>query len=66
MSVLNRFLNELNQNRNLQTGFYPVEGNRVSGPVICGERRSFARNLNRFVKGFHGLSRGVMMIAHRA
>jgi hypothetical protein len=66
MSALNQFLNGLNQNRSLHARSYPVEGNRVFGPVICGQGRPFARNLNRFVNGFHESARGVMMIADRA
>jgi hypothetical protein len=66
MSLLNQFLKALNQNRNLQTGFYPVEGNRVFSPVNRGHGRRFGHNLNQFVNGFRAPSRRVMMIAHRA
>lgn len=66
MSPLNRFLKALNQNTSLHAGFYPVEGNRVFSAVDCGQNRPLERNLNRFVRRFHGLKRGVMMIAHRA
>jgi hypothetical protein len=56
MRALNQFLNGLNQNRNLQTGFYPVEKNLVFASVKCGRGRPFKGNLNRFVSGFCGAS----------
>ena len=52
MSPLNQFLNELNQNRNLQTGFYLVEKNLIFGSVNGGQGRLFEQNLNQFVSGF--------------
>jgi hypothetical protein len=65
MSLLNQFLNGLNQNRNLRTGFYPVEKNPVFTSVKCRQDRPFKRNLNRFVRSVFASSRAVMMIADR-
>lgn len=56
MSLLNQFLKALNQNRNLQTGFYPVEKNLVFASVKCRQGRPFKRDLNRFVSGFRAAS----------
>lgn len=66
MSQLNQFLSVLNQNRNLRTGFYPVEGNHAFALVNRGQGRQFGRNLNQFVSGFRVSSRHVMMVVDRA
>jgi hypothetical protein len=67
MSALNQFLNGLNQNRNLQTGFYPVEKNPVFASVSGGQGHPLEQNLNQFVRRrrFRPLRRD-MMIADRA
>jgi hypothetical protein len=46
MSALNQFLNELNQNGNLQAGIQAVEKNRNFLPVGYGFRRILRANLN--------------------
>jgi hypothetical protein len=66
MSALNQFLNGLNQNWNLQTGFYPIEKNPVFASVSGGQGRPLERNLNQFVNGFRAPSRGAMMMTDRA
>ena len=57
MSALNQFLNGLNQNRNLQTGFYPVEKNPVFASVSGEQGHPLEQNLNQFVRRFRPLRR---------